>query len=193
MGSPSNDQLRLLYLVDRYTGANGSRPSNRWVKELHLSVLVYHAIERGLFADYDWAPSLIEYRGVKLYGKVSQEAHADLRKLQSERLIDKLHLSTCLYDTIRAYRAAPQASDALGALEERERLAFDRALACGSCGSLREVMVDAEGKGFDRMIRIVCPACSRSRRGAKGGERIAFFEIADVVYRTRPLAPGGLS
>ncbi len=105
----SSDQLRLLYIVDRFThsGSNGKR---RWVKELPLSILVYDAIDAGIFTDYDWAPNLVEFHGVKMYGKVSQEAHADLQRLQSRNLIEKLQLSTCLDDSIRAYRSTPEAA-----------------------------------------------------------------------------------
>ena len=91
MGAPSADQLRLLYIVDRFTHS-GNNNKRRWLKGLPLSVLVYHGIQRKIFDDYDWAPSLVEFHGVKMYGKVSQEADADLEKLQHAKLLEKLHL-----------------------------------------------------------------------------------------------------
>jgi hypothetical protein len=90
MGSPSLDQLRLLYIVHRFTRANGANGKRRWMKDLPLSIAVYHGIHAGIFSDYDWAPSLVEFHGVKMYGKVSQEAHADLKKLQVDRFFENL-------------------------------------------------------------------------------------------------------
>jgi hypothetical protein len=203
MGLPL-DPLRLLYIVQRYTGdvPNGR---SRWMKELHLSVLVYHAIERGLFDDYDWAPSLVEFHGVRLYGKVSQEANADLRKLQTGKLIEKLHLSTCLYETIRAYRATERTPEALAPLPPESRAALDRLLSCPGCGALQEVMAYVElgpaGTANGRNATIAfCPRCARVDRKAPGARMTApagartdidFFDLAAVAYRTRPHLPGG--
>lgn len=208
MESPSLDQLRLLYIIDRYTGGNdpssarGDKPNGqnkktRWMKELHLSVIVYHAIQKGLFADYDWAPSLVEFHGVKMYGKVSQEANADLRRLQSGKLIDKLHLSTCLYETIRAYRSTAQASKALEALSEEGRAALEGLLVCELCSSLREVLayVERDPTTVKNVTVHYCPRCCLVERTPKGtqvrGRRAAvktvidFFDLAEIVYRTR--------
>ena len=60
MGAPSVDQLRLLYIVDRFTHSRNNN-KRRWLKGLPLSVLVYRGIESKFFDDYDWAPSLVEF------------------------------------------------------------------------------------------------------------------------------------
>lgn len=206
MASLSLDQLRLLYIVDRFTQASGSNGKRRWMKDLPLSILVYHGIHNGIFSDYDWAPSLVEFHGVKMYGKVSQEAHADLKKLQADRFIEKLHLSTCLYDSIRAYRATPKAETVLEALPDDCRRGLNALLDCSHCGSLQEILSYVErASGHWGKVRnstvAYCPECCRVDRGADG-PRIAttngavrvsidFFDIADIVYRTRPTAPGG--
>ena len=206
MGSPSLDQLRLLYVIHRFTHANGANGKRRWMKELPLSIVVYHGISTGIFSDYDWAPSLVEFHGVKMYGKVSQEAHADLKKLQVDRFVEKLHLSTCLYDSIRAYRATTKASEALESLPEVCRTALDTLLECSHCGALQEILAYIE-RANDHWGQVknstvtYCPACCRVKRGADGpiiaatnGARrvhIGFFDIADIVYRTRPTSPGG--
>lgn len=202
---PSLDQLCLLHIVHRYTGS-AQKPSNgktRFLKELQLSVLVYRAIESGIFRDYDWAPCLVEFHGVKMYGKVSQEANADFRKLQSGKLIDKLHLSTCLYGTIRAYRSTELAAGALGNLPRESRSALDRLLDCGVCGSLQEVKAFVERNGNNETKNstlVFCPRCCTVSRNAAGtsvkgpaGARvdIDFFRFADVVYRSRPVLPVG--
>lgn len=199
---PSVDKLCLLHIVHRYTGS-GPSPSQgktRFLKELHLSVLVYRAIESGIFHGYDWAPSLVEFHGVKMYGKVSQEANADLRALQAEKLVDKLHLSTCLYGTIRSYRSTAQAEEALAALPEESRSSLDRLLQCGDCGSLREIQAFIERNGGpEPRNRTVCfcPRCSRVSRRPAGTSvegphtDVSFFELADIVYRSRPVLPPG--
>jgi hypothetical protein len=205
MGSPSVDQLRLLYIVDRFThsGNNGKR---RWLKDLPLSVLVYHAIQRKVFGDYDWAPSLVEFHGVKMYGKVSQEAYADLQKLQRATLVEKLHLSTCLYDSIRAYRTTSGAAEALEALPQECRTALDELLSCGQCDALREILAFVErAHGHWSEVRNAtvsyCPRCCTvekrpegpviSSPNANGRTSIDFFEIVDVVYRTKPAEARG--
>ena len=206
MASPSLDQLRLLYVVDRFTRGSGVNGKRRWIKDLPLSILVYHGIHSGIFSDYDWAPSLVEFHGVKMYGKVSQEAHADLRKLQADRFIEKLHLSTCLYDSIRAYRATAKAEEALASLPDECRSALNELLDCERCGSLQEILAYVErasghwGQARNSTVTY-CPECCRVERGehgpsiasTNGGVRIpiAFFDIADIVYRTRPTSPGG--
>lgn len=206
MGSPSLDQLRLLYVIHRFTHANGANGKRRWMKDLPLSIVVYHGISTGIFSDYDWAPSLVEFHGVKMYGKVSQEAHADLKKLQVDRFVEKLHLSTCLYDSIRAYRATTKASEALESLPEDCRTALDTLLECSHCGALQEILAyneRANGRWGQVKNSTVtyCPACCRVERGADGPiiaaingaarVNIGFFDIADIVYRTRPTSPGG--
>jgi len=207
MGSPSLDQLRLLYIVNRFThsGANGKR---RWVKELPLSILVYHGIDAGIFTDYDWAPSLVEFHGVKMYGKVSQEAHADLKQLQGDKLVEKLHLSTCLYDSIRAFRATGRAADALRSLPEECRVSLDGLVLCPQCEAVQEVLAYVErvdgrwGEVRNATVRYCARCCTVTTR--PGGARIEtsvpgartpidFFDIADVVYRARPTTSGGLS
>jgi hypothetical protein len=206
MRSPSLDQLRLLYIVNRFTRMNGVRTGRRWMKELPLSILVYHGIQSEVFSDYDWAPSLVEFHGVKMYGKVSQEAHADLKKLQGDRLVEKLHLSTYLYDSIRAYRTTPCAETALEVLAADDRVALNALLQCSQCGALQEVLayVERDRKRWSQVrnsAAAYCTACCRVRRGTDGpvieanhdAARIAidFFDIAEISYRTRPSTLGG--
>lgn len=208
MGSPSLDQLRLLYIVNRFTRAHSTNGKRRWMKDLPLSVLVYHGIHSGVFSHYDWAPSLVEFHGVKMYGKVSQEAHADLKKLQADRFVDKLHLSTCLYDSIRAYRATPEAAGALEALPDDCRTELDALLECSHCRALQEVLAyverDTEHWSQVRNSTVTyCPACCTVRRVAdgpviearNGATRIPidFFDIAEIVYRTRPTPSEGFA
>lgn len=208
MHSPSADQLRLLQIIDSFTGARAkSGKKHRWVKDLHLSILVYHAIEKGLFDDYDWAPSLVEFHGVKMYGKVSQEANADLRSLQSAKLIEKVHLSTCLYDSIRAYRTSLRAAEALVDLPTDCRFRLDRMLRCQICRSLRQIMAYVEksranGSSENPRNRTVlfCPGCSKVEKTTSGvtirtkvstgSLDIDFFQLADVSYRSRPISQG---
>ncbi len=207
MGAPSLDQLRLLYVIHSLTGVGTANGRGRWVKELQLSVLVYHAIENKIFETYDWAPSLVEFNGVKMYGKVSQEAHADLRKLQEAKLIEKLHLSTCLYDSIRAYRGTSRASGALDTLCVEDRRGLDDLLRCPSCEALREVMAYVErangswGEVKNAAISY-CPRCCTVQRSPERRivtrvencrTEIAFFEIADVAYRSRAIRTGEIA
>lgn len=209
MGSPSIDQLRLLYILHRFTRANGDSTKGKWMKDLPLSILVYHGIHAGIFSHYDWAPSLVEFHGVKMYGKVSQEAHADLKKLQADRFVEKLHLSTCLYDSIRAYRVTPKGAEVLATLPGECRAPLDALLNCRRCGALQEILAYVErSNGHWRRVRnatvAYCPDCCTVERSddgpvivaANGAARhvveIDFFDIADVVYRTRPTSTGGV-
>ena len=200
MGALSVDQLRLLYIVDRFTHS-GNNDKRRWLKGLPLAVLVYQGIQRKIFDDYDWAPSLVEFHGVKMYGKVSQEAHADLEILQRAKLLEKLHLSTCLYDSIRAYRTTVRVADALEALPEEGETALDALLSCGHCGALQEILAYIErARGHWSDVRNAtvsyCPRCCTVKKRpegpiissprANGRTTIDFFDIVKVVYRTKP-------
>jgi hypothetical protein len=140
---------------------------------------------------------------------VSQEAHADLKKLQGDRFVEKLHLSTCLYDSIRAYRVTPKGADALGELPRECRAPLDALVNCRRCGVLQEILAYVErSNGHWGQVRnstvAYCPECctvGRSDDGpviaaANGAAphvvEIDFFDIADVVYRTRPASTGGV-
>lgn len=206
MGSPSVDQLRLLYIVNRFTRMNGDNGTRRWVKDLPLSILVYHGIQSGVFSDYDWAPSLVEFHGVKMYGKVSQEAYADLKKLQGDRFVEKVHLSTCLYDSIRAYRATAKTDAAIESLADDDRVRLNALLECSRCQSLQEILayVERDSSHWSQVRNSTvtyCPACCRVTRGVDGPVisaqngstkiNIDFFDISEIIYRTRPTSLGG--
>jgi len=138
------DARRLLYAVSEYTGSSGEHP---WLKEFVLSAIVCLGTERGTFREYDPAPSLYSFRGVKMFAMLSQEALADLDVLFRAGLLEKLLLNTRHYSTITAVRATPQGREYLdrkGVLTPEDRAAVDALIRCGKCGKLYDFPVFRE-------------------------------------------------
>ena len=98
--SYSRDALRLLYAISAYTPLKDNCPSPRWLKVNTLYVIALSGVKSGAFTDYDLAPTLFPFRGIKMFAMVSQEAAEDINTFIKDNLIEKILLNTWFYATI---------------------------------------------------------------------------------------------
>ncbi len=188
----SSDQQKLLHLVAIYTRTKSGK--QRWMKELPLHVAIFHAIRRGAFNTYDFAPSLITSHGVRLYANMSQEALHDMKVLREKELIEKLKLSTHLYEDIGAYRITRAGIELAKTIGPKRRKEVNDALACSACSRpvmFRIVKDVEEGNVKIRAFR-GCSHCNKDRGdniGSADGDPSEFFTIHPVDFKTLPYLP----
>ena len=103
MNKLTPDQKKLLYLISKKGKIRKDTGNIIWLKELSLLTLIFEGICRRIFENYDYAPSLVNFRGVKLYANVSQEYLIDIDVLIQRNFVSKLKLNTKYYDNITAY------------------------------------------------------------------------------------------
>jgi len=188
----SLDQQKLLHLVNLYTRPRTGK--QRWIKELPLHVAIFHAIRRGAFDTYDFAPSLITSHGVRIYANMSQEALHDMMVLREKELVEKLKLSTHLYEDIGAYRITEAGIELAKTIGSKNRKDLNDALACSACNrpvTFRIVKEVIEGETKIRAFR-GCSHCDRDKGdniGCRDGDSSKFFTVQPVVYKTLPYLP----
>ncbi len=192
----SKDMLRLLYVIGLYTsGAN--RP---WLKDFNISVIVNLGVTAGVFGQYDLAPSLTNFRGTKMFARISQEAIGDVELLFSRGYIDRMLLNTRYYAPTAATRISEKGIDLIekkNCVSAEDKIALDRILRCGSCKKLLDFAVGRESFPIERlMISKVCDCFSNGKhrsedfwccRKAQKGQIIeGFFSIGDIEYKSTP-------
>ena len=178
--SLSHDQQALLYLLYIYTETDDGR--YLWIKELHLNALIYYLIKNGVFREYDYAPSLVTFHGVKMYGKVSQEALWDLERFRRMGIVQKLKFSNKFYDDVGAYRLHNGISK-VESLVSREVMESVEAFLL--CRDFHKVIQILEHKSGGRSVLEANLLCNGER------ELIDFFDVKRVAYSSKTYIPGG--
>jgi hypothetical protein len=179
MLSLSKDQQALLYLLYIYTD-DSSR--YLWIKELHLNALIYYLIKNNVFVEYDYAPTLVTFHGVKMYGKVSQEALWDLERFRRIGMVQKLKFSNKFYDDVGAYRLHNGISkiEAVVSLDVRKEV--EDALRCRR--GYKKVQIN-EHRKHGRTVLEATLLCEEKK------EPIDFFDVGRVEYSSKTYIPGG--
>lgn len=200
--SLSKDPIKLLYAINLYTN-NKHHP---WLKDFCVNVIVHVGVIGGIFEHYDLAPCLTDFRGIKMFARISQEALGDLDLLFRRNLIERLLLNTRFYAPAGAVRISDSGllllkeSDYLSA-DDREDI--ERILKCNVCGNILDYLVWYETTPSVRLM--VGKMCSCMSRGLHRTDdewmpddavksRIAiegFFTIGNISYKGRPCFLGG--
>jgi hypothetical protein len=76
----SRDARRLLYAISAYSNPEGDLSKQIWMKVDTIYVLGLLGIKAQVFSEYDMAPALFPFRGVKMFAMLSQEAIEDANK-----------------------------------------------------------------------------------------------------------------
>ncbi len=209
-GAPAltNDQYRLLAVLDCYTAGGDGEAPKRWLKELAFHMVIFDLITRGVFTHYDFAPVLINVHGVKKFAKISQEAWNDLRYLRKLRLIDRVKLSTHYHEIVGAFRISRAGARALREASGNLIDPLRDKLRCRRCSTYREPMAFAGppvGHDHDDRNEAIwlCPKCC-GRCLARGPvrtfdprlcepcpsrDRLLVFALESVHFLTRPHLP----
>lgn len=165
----TTEQERLLYLISLYSKpALNISDEEVWIKDLALKALIYQGTVNHIF-DYDYAPSVFMFDGVKRLVNISQEGEDDINDLRELNLISRLKLSTSKYNIIDAYRITKQGLDVLKNVKKENRKAVDKLVKCSKCQKYGEVLV------VGVRVRFHCKNCGETKD-------ISLLEIEDVPY-----------
>ncbi len=165
----SPDGKRLLKLIGLYTGSMGN--VERWIKNYALWVLVYYGIVKGVFEKYDYTPIITLWYGYLRVVNVSMEAEADLMKLRSLGLVNKLRLATSKYRFITAYMITEKGRRFLEEQPREELEIVDKVFA--ENGKPAEIIFRENG-----VPELVFPSGRR--------EEVSILEAEDVTYEATP-------
>lgn len=172
------DQKKLLYLISIKGRIKEENGNIIWLKELSLLTLVFEGITRRIFDNYDYAPSLVNFRGVKLYANVSQEYLMDIDTLVQRNFVSKLKLNTKYYDNITAYSVTSVFRNSENEIPDEMKAEIDGLMKCPKCDVTIKVLIER------RKALIVCPECRYSRV-------TGFFDIEHIPYHSVAYFSGG--
>ena len=191
----SRDLVRLLYAVSLYTKGK----PHRWLKEFNVSVIAYEGVRKGVFEGYHLTPSMFEFRGVKMFAIVSQDALGDLDLAFDVGLIHRILLNTRFYDQITAVRISERGEGVLQdkeGLTDADRQSVHDLVSCPKCGQLVDFAVSGQDDQTCRLIMNRVCACEtggahRDRdvwdtSSIEAGQDIGgFFSIGTARYACR--------
>lgn len=124
-----------------------------------------------IFKGYDFAPSLVNFRGVKLYANVSQEYMLAMDLLMNLNLVAKLKLNTKYYDNVTAYSVTEKGMVLLSEFPDRLKKQIDEPMKCPKCDQDIKVRFERR-KSF-----ITCPKCDH-------WIETGFFHIENIPYHS---------
>lgn len=174
----TEDQMRLLYVIDQYTTPDTIGAINPiWVKELPIMSIIYEGIIRGIFVDYDYAPwSVPMLDGTRHWLNVSREGKDDIEDLLNLRLISILRISTSQYGYVTAYRLTDIGEVEAEKVPQNLRAEINGLIRCKECNEIFAVAIR------DREFFFKCEKCGFEHK-------IGLDEIEDVPYATKPYLP----
>jgi hypothetical protein len=176
-GPLTDDGMRQLILISRFSSpATKADDEETWIKKIPLLALVTRGVMGDTFANYDIAPSLIEYQGDTLFANISKEGEDDVLDMRLQGLVERLKLATKHHYYVSAYRVTKAGMDVVREADPAHHKAVDALLACSDCGGSVEVLVMPDNPYLH------CLEC-----GSK--EKIHLFDIEEVPYVTNPMFP----
>eukprot|EP00587_Corethron_hystrix_P000039 CAMPEP_0113309168 /NCGR_PEP_ID=MMETSP0010_2-20120614/7320_1 /TAXON_ID=216773 ORGANISM="Corethron hystrix, Strain 308" /NCGR_SAMPLE_ID=MMETSP0010_2 /ASSEMBLY_ACC=CAM_ASM_000155 /LENGTH=865 /DNA_ID=CAMNT_0000164367 /DNA_START=1679 /DNA_END=4276 /DNA_ORIENTATION=- /assembly_acc=CAM_ASM_000155 len=139
----TENQSRLLYLVDLHTKKNENESQEKWIRKPALSVLIYEGTVADIF-DYDYAPQsqLVEHRRVWL--NVSQEGFSDLEYLREEELVCTLHLSSKLYVPVTCYQVTEKGKAVVRSIPRNHKEVINGFAYVGGSSDLLNIFWDGD-------------------------------------------------
>ena len=168
------EQKELLYLISRLTDHHNC--PDTWVKETPLQALMFHAIRKGLFNDYDYAPISSSFLGQgRKFVNISKEGEDDLGDLRELGLLETIRLSSTKYDYITGYRPTTESAKQLSELTNEIKSSIDTLFDCPECNEPAfNLVIDVGSSSFF----MKCKSCSYN-------EDIPLVEPEDVSYSTK--------
>ena len=175
------NQLRLLYLVSRYSQP-ALRPGEpeQWVRRIPLLVLVYECISAQVLR-YDYAPCSVPMEGRRYFMNISQEGLGDLDVLLENGLVSALRVPTREHDVTTCYQVSRTGLALLQSdtLDAASRSAVDSVITWG--GALLQVVWEPEGPQGNEARFVL--------RNAVGAKDSTVMDCEDVPYVASPYLP----
>ena len=98
------EHYKLLYFISKHSRlAEKATDKERWIRYLHIMVLVYEAILAGVF-DYDYSPYGEEVGSKRMMLNISQEARDNLDDLVEAGMVRSLRMLTSNGKSTMAYQ-----------------------------------------------------------------------------------------
>lgn len=168
------EQKELLYLISRLT--DHLNCPDTWVKETPLQALMFHAIRKGLFNDYDYAPISSSFLGQgRKFVNISKEGEDDLGDLRELGLLETIRLSSSKPDFITGYRPTIRSAKQLSQFTNEVKSRIDSLFICPKCNEPTfNLVIDVDSSSF----LMKCKSCSYN-------EDIPLIEPEDVSYSTK--------
>lgn len=188
----------MLCIIQAYTMPGGMAGPRPWLKEFVVNAIVHLGAKRGVFTDYDLAPSLFGFRGVKMFAMISQEALGDMNRFFESGLIEKMLLSTQHYAPIEAVRLCKGGLALMDSdtITDADREAVQPLIRCTTCGRLLDFAVSRESEPTVHLVmNRVCDCMTGGQHRTDDDweappealERLDdFFSLGSVSYRARP-------
>jgi len=143
------EHYKLLYIISKHSHlAEKATDKERWVRYLHLSVLVYEAIIAGVLS-YDYAPCGQQIGSKRLTLNISQEARDNLDDLVETGMVRSLRMTTESGFGAMAYQPSRKGLERLrsGSIS-KDDVAMVDAFLYDPKGALLRVRYDADAETF---------------------------------------------
>ena len=176
MAELTPDQKRLLILISSFTKPARKRDEEEtWIKKIPLHALINRGIQLGIFKDYDFAPSLVDYMGTTRYANVSKEGEDDVADLREEGHIERLKLATSHHVYVSAYMSTIGGVQLAKTFEKPHHDAVNKVVKC-KCGSPRSI------DSREDAPYLLCKKCGSE-------EKVAIFDIRELAYESGTVFP----
>merc|ERR1719502_1607548 len=144
-GKPmSDDQLKLLYCISRYSHkARSTEEKEKWVRKVQLMVLLYEGIISKAF-NYDYAPQVQQVEARHVYMNITQEGKDDIDDLREAYLIAAARVTSKDGQSITAYQLTEKGYDALAMVPEDLCKEIDDFIDQMGTGNLIEAVWDGD-------------------------------------------------
>ena len=171
----TREQQKLLYLISRLTDSLNFPGS--WIKETPLQALIFQAIRKGIFNEYDYAPISTSFLGQgRKFVNISKEGEDDLGDLRELGLLETIRLSSTKHDYITGYRPTKKSTKYLQALSNDVKQRIDNLFICPECSSKDyNLSINVDDSSFN----MICKHCNVN-------EEIPLIIPEDISYTTKP-------
>jgi hypothetical protein len=168
------DQKKLLIIISQFSKPAKTRDEEEtWIKKIPLMALVDRGIKKGIFKDYDFAPTLVDYMGKTRYANISKEGEDDVADLREAGMVERLKLATSHHVYVSAYRITPKGIETAKKMPNELHEVVNEITSCKKCGG------EADIEARDDAPYLICLKCKKK-------EKVDIFDIEEVPYVSRP-------
>lgn len=170
----TQEQKELLYLISRLTDSMNNPIT--WVKETPLQALIFYAIRKGIFNEYDYAPISSSFLGQgRKFVNISKEGDDDLGDLRELGLLETIRLSSSKHDYITGYRPTEESKKVIPNFNNEVKERIDNLFICPKCSEKGyNLDINVEKSEF----KMLCKKCSNE-------EFIPLVVPEDISYSTK--------